>query len=134
MKRSSLSPSLSILSSRDSLPIALFGASLPPSLPDAAHTFKLEQAGDSSQQTAAIDELRRLESDLSLGKQFSVEGGVVGSGADEGFFEHLGKLAIFCCWCEHRTQPMEGKIESLNAAVAGSVVLYLAYLERQKRP
>ena len=26
--------------------------------------------------------------------------------------------------------PMEGKIESLNAAVAGSVALYLAYLER----
>jgi 23S rRNA (guanosine2251-2'-O)-methyltransferase len=30
--------------------------------------------------------------------------------------------------------PMEGQIESLNAAVAGSVVLYLAYLARQKRP
>lgn len=28
--------------------------------------------------------------------------------------------------------PMQGKIESLNAAVAGSVVLYLAYLARQK--
>jgi 23S rRNA (guanosine2251-2'-O)-methyltransferase len=27
--------------------------------------------------------------------------------------------------------PMQGKIESLNAAVAGSVVLYLAYLARQ---
>jgi 23S rRNA (guanosine2251-2'-O)-methyltransferase len=30
--------------------------------------------------------------------------------------------------------PMEGQIESLNAAVAGSVALYLAYLARQKRP
>ncbi len=29
--------------------------------------------------------------------------------------------------------PMQGKIESLNAAVAGSVVLYLAYLEREKK-
>jgi 23S rRNA (guanosine2251-2'-O)-methyltransferase len=28
--------------------------------------------------------------------------------------------------------PMQGKIESLNAAVAGSVALYLAYLTRQK--
>jgi 23S rRNA (guanosine2251-2'-O)-methyltransferase len=28
--------------------------------------------------------------------------------------------------------PMQGKIESLNAAVAGSVALYLAYLARQK--
>jgi 23S rRNA (guanosine2251-2'-O)-methyltransferase len=28
--------------------------------------------------------------------------------------------------------PMQGKIESLNAAVAGSVVLYLTYLARQK--
>ncbi len=28
--------------------------------------------------------------------------------------------------------PMQGKIESLNAAVAGSVALYLAYLVRQK--
>jgi 23S rRNA (guanosine2251-2'-O)-methyltransferase len=28
--------------------------------------------------------------------------------------------------------PMQGQIESLNAAVAGSVVLYLAYLERHK--
>ena len=28
--------------------------------------------------------------------------------------------------------PMEGKIESLNAAVAGSVALYLAYLARSK--
>ncbi len=28
--------------------------------------------------------------------------------------------------------PMRGKIESLNAAVAGSVALYLAYLSRQK--
>ncbi len=28
--------------------------------------------------------------------------------------------------------PMRGKIESLNAAVAGSVALYLAYLERQQ--
>lgn len=28
--------------------------------------------------------------------------------------------------------PMKGKIESLNAAVAGSVALYLAFLERQK--
>jgi 23S rRNA (guanosine2251-2'-O)-methyltransferase len=28
--------------------------------------------------------------------------------------------------------PMQGKIESLNAAVAGSVALYLAYLSRQK--
>src|SRR5215216_6170318 len=28
--------------------------------------------------------------------------------------------------------PMRGQIESLNAAVAGSVVLYLAYLERNK--
>ena len=28
--------------------------------------------------------------------------------------------------------PMKGKIESLNAAVAGSVALYLAYLARQK--
>jgi 23S rRNA (guanosine2251-2'-O)-methyltransferase len=30
--------------------------------------------------------------------------------------------------------PMQGQIESLNAAVAGSVVLYLAYLARQKQP
>jgi len=29
--------------------------------------------------------------------------------------------------------PMQGKIESLNAAVAGSVALYLAYLFRQKQ-
>jgi 23S rRNA (guanosine2251-2'-O)-methyltransferase len=29
--------------------------------------------------------------------------------------------------------PMQGKIESLNAAVAGSVVLYLAYLARQNQ-
>ena len=29
--------------------------------------------------------------------------------------------------------PMQGKVESLNAAVAGSVVLYLAYLSRQKQ-
>ena len=29
--------------------------------------------------------------------------------------------------------PMQGEIESLNAAVAGSVALYLAYLERNKR-
>jgi 23S rRNA (guanosine2251-2'-O)-methyltransferase len=28
--------------------------------------------------------------------------------------------------------PMQGQVESLNAAVAGSVVLYLAYLARQK--
>ncbi len=28
--------------------------------------------------------------------------------------------------------PMRGKVESLNAAVAGSVALYLAYLERNK--
>jgi 23S rRNA (guanosine2251-2'-O)-methyltransferase len=28
--------------------------------------------------------------------------------------------------------PMEGKIESLNASVAGSIVLYLAYLARHK--
>ena len=28
--------------------------------------------------------------------------------------------------------PMQGQIESLNAAVAGSVVLYLAYFARQK--
>jgi 23S rRNA (guanosine2251-2'-O)-methyltransferase len=28
--------------------------------------------------------------------------------------------------------PMQGQVESLNAAVAGSVALYLAYLERQK--
>ncbi len=28
--------------------------------------------------------------------------------------------------------PMSGKIESLNAAVAGSIALYLAYLSRQK--
>jgi 23S rRNA (guanosine2251-2'-O)-methyltransferase len=28
--------------------------------------------------------------------------------------------------------PMRGKIESLNAAVAGSVALYLAYLSRSK--
>lgn len=28
--------------------------------------------------------------------------------------------------------PMQGQVESLNAAVAGSVVLYLAYLTRQK--
>ena len=28
--------------------------------------------------------------------------------------------------------PMQGEIESLNAAVAGSVALYLAYLEREK--
>ncbi len=28
--------------------------------------------------------------------------------------------------------PMQGQVESLNAAVAGSVVLYLAYLSRQK--
>jgi len=27
--------------------------------------------------------------------------------------------------------PMKGKIESLNAAVAGSVALYLAYLSRK---
>jgi 23S rRNA (guanosine2251-2'-O)-methyltransferase len=27
--------------------------------------------------------------------------------------------------------PMRGKIESLNAAVAGSVALYLAYLNRK---
>jgi 23S rRNA (guanosine2251-2'-O)-methyltransferase len=26
--------------------------------------------------------------------------------------------------------PMQGKVESLNAAVAGSVALYLAYLNR----
>jgi 23S rRNA (guanosine2251-2'-O)-methyltransferase len=30
--------------------------------------------------------------------------------------------------------PMKGKIESLNAAVAGSVALYLAYLARSKDP
>ncbi len=30
--------------------------------------------------------------------------------------------------------PMQGRIESLNAAVAGSVALYLAYLARQRRP
>jgi 23S rRNA (guanosine2251-2'-O)-methyltransferase len=30
--------------------------------------------------------------------------------------------------------PMQGQVESLNAAVAGSVALYLAYLARQKRP
>jgi 23S rRNA (guanosine2251-2'-O)-methyltransferase len=30
--------------------------------------------------------------------------------------------------------PMQGQIQSLNAAVAGSVALYLAYLARQKRP
>ncbi len=29
--------------------------------------------------------------------------------------------------------PMQGKVESLNAAVAGSVALYLAYLSRQKQ-
>ncbi|MBT3189061.1 MAG: 23S rRNA (guanosine(2251)-2'-O)-methyltransferase RlmB [Anaerolineae bacterium] len=29
--------------------------------------------------------------------------------------------------------PMQGEIESLNAAVAGSVALYLAYLEREKK-
>jgi 23S rRNA (guanosine2251-2'-O)-methyltransferase len=28
--------------------------------------------------------------------------------------------------------PMEGQIESLNASVAGSITLYLAYLARQK--
>jgi 23S rRNA (guanosine2251-2'-O)-methyltransferase len=28
--------------------------------------------------------------------------------------------------------PMQGKVESLNAAVAGSVALYLAYLARNK--
>jgi 23S rRNA (guanosine2251-2'-O)-methyltransferase len=28
--------------------------------------------------------------------------------------------------------PMKGQIESLNAAVAGSVALYLAYLARTK--
>jgi 23S rRNA (guanosine2251-2'-O)-methyltransferase len=28
--------------------------------------------------------------------------------------------------------PMRGQVESLNAAVAGSVVLYLAYFARQK--
>jgi 23S rRNA (guanosine2251-2'-O)-methyltransferase len=28
--------------------------------------------------------------------------------------------------------PMEGQIESLNASVAGSIVLYLAYLARHK--
>jgi 23S rRNA (guanosine2251-2'-O)-methyltransferase len=28
--------------------------------------------------------------------------------------------------------PMQGQIESLNAAVAGSVALYLAYLARHK--
>jgi 23S rRNA (guanosine2251-2'-O)-methyltransferase len=28
--------------------------------------------------------------------------------------------------------PMQGKIDSLNAAVAGSVALYLAYLARHK--
>ena len=30
--------------------------------------------------------------------------------------------------------PMRGQVESLNAAVAGSVALYLAYLERNKKP
>ena len=30
--------------------------------------------------------------------------------------------------------PMRGQVESLNAAVAGSVALYLAYLERNKNP
>jgi 23S rRNA (guanosine2251-2'-O)-methyltransferase len=30
--------------------------------------------------------------------------------------------------------PMQGQVQSLNAAVAGSVALYLAYLARQKRP
>jgi len=30
--------------------------------------------------------------------------------------------------------PMQGQVESLNAAVAGSVALYLAYLAHQKRP
>jgi 23S rRNA (guanosine2251-2'-O)-methyltransferase len=29
--------------------------------------------------------------------------------------------------------PMQGRVESLNAAVAGSVVLYMAYFERRKR-
>ena len=29
--------------------------------------------------------------------------------------------------------PMQGRVESLNAAVAGSIALYLAYLERTKR-
>lgn len=29
--------------------------------------------------------------------------------------------------------PMRGRVESLNAAVAGSIALYLAYLERMKR-
>jgi tRNA G18 (ribose-2'-O)-methylase SpoU len=28
--------------------------------------------------------------------------------------------------------PMRGKIESLNAAVAGSIAIYLALFERQK--
>jgi 23S rRNA (guanosine2251-2'-O)-methyltransferase len=28
--------------------------------------------------------------------------------------------------------PMQGQVESLNAAVAGSVILYLAFLERHK--
>jgi len=30
--------------------------------------------------------------------------------------------------------PMQGQIESLNAAVAGSVVLYLAYISRNRGP
>jgi len=35
--------------------------------------------------------------------------------------------------CDFRLRlPMQGQVESLNAAVAGSVVLYLAYLTRQK--
>jgi 23S rRNA (guanosine2251-2'-O)-methyltransferase len=35
--------------------------------------------------------------------------------------------------CDHLLQlPMVGKIASLNAAVAGSVVLYLALESRQK--
>ncbi|HEY5158917.1 MAG TPA: TrmH family RNA methyltransferase, partial [Anaerolineales bacterium] len=29
--------------------------------------------------------------------------------------------------------PMQGQVESLNAAVAGSVILYLAYLARHKK-
>ena len=80
------------------------------------HRFKLVHKG--------IDHRKRLAEILGFIDLFELVDFLVGN---EG--EGLRQLTRKDC-DELMALPMNGKVESLNAATAGSVMIYLAYLKR----
>ena len=85
----------------------------------------IDELRDADVWTVGLDESpeSRLPSDIRLAGGLAI---VVGS-------EGQGIRPLVRSKCDFLLRlPMQGRVESLNAAVAGSVALYLAYLARKK--